>query len=155
MITIRKRHFAMPLAAALAAAALSTVAAGSASAATVRDGTDPNNTGCASSASTILSVQDPTGTGGLLELRWSSHCETAWARFTCQQDPNGFGCTNYKIYIRRDNDGANYSVTVHFPTITPVNHQLYTLQLNDGGGQSAKACFYDLNTSVTACTGSF
>lgn len=155
MFTTPKRTVAAYLVALIAAAGLTAFAAGPASAQSVGDGTDPSNTGCASSAGTQESVQNPAGVGGLLELRWSSGCGTAWARFTCEQDPNQFGCTSYTIYIRRDTDGRAYSVTVNFPTTTPYHDQLYTLQLNDGAGVSAQACFYNINTHVTACTSSF
>lgn len=121
----------------------------------VGDGSDPNNTGCSSSASTPVSVSNPAGIGGTLELRFSANCQTAWARFTCQQDPNGFGCSSYEIFVRRNSDGKTFSQTVSFPTSTPVNHQLFTAQLNDGTGQSAKACFVNTSSDVTACTASF
>jgi hypothetical protein len=121
----------------------------------VADGTDPNSTGCAASGETIYSVSDPVGVGGLLELRFSYLCNTAWARFTCEQNPDGFGCLNYKVYIRRDQDGVNYWVTVNWPHQTNQGQMVYTLQLNDGAGQSAKACYYDTAGNVTACTPSF
>ena len=141
--------------AAMGLAAPAASAAPSRAATSVGDGSDPNDTGCASSAWTQYSVPNPTGIGGTLELRYSLSCSTAWARFTCEQDPNGFGCSSYKIYVRRDQDGVNYGVTVSFPTSTPINHQLYTRQLNDGVGQSAKACFYNTASGVTACTASY
>lgn len=117
----------------------------------VVDGSDPNATGCANSAATEYSTQVPdTLNAGRLELRWSSGCETAWARFTCYV--GGItGCSGYRLYVHRNNDGKEEAITV--TGHTHLGDQLYTLQLNDGAFLSAKACLDDL--FGTFCTGSF
>lgn len=122
------------------------------------DGSDPNATSCANPdhASTIdgIAIDPPNGPdAGWLELRWSSSCLTAWARFTC----NDFLCSNYRIWIHRNNDGKEESVSVSFPRFTANGAQLYTLQLYDGGGISAKACFRltDDPSAPTHCTSPF
>ena len=65
------------------------------------DGTDPHYTGCDSSAFTAPG-SPVNGAGGSVELRYSTSCGTAWARFTCQ---SWNGCTNYSLWVRRNNDG--------------------------------------------------
>lgn len=112
------------------------------------DGTNPHTTGCDSSASTEFQVSGPSG---LLELRYSSSCQTAWARFTCNQS----SCTNYSIYVRRNQDGVAERVNVIFPSSTAQGASLYTLQLDDGVGLSAMACLFNQETRQTTCTNSF
>ena len=56
------------------------------------DGTDPHATGCDGSAWTPYN-RTISGSG-LLELRFSTSCQTAWARFTCT---NTNGCTNIRF----------------------------------------------------------
>ncbi|WP_242225141.1 DUF2690 domain-containing protein [Bacillus cereus group sp. BfR-BA-01380] len=46
------------------------------------DGTDPETTGCAKSATTVQSLYLQ---GATLELRYSSSCRTAWAKITAER----------------------------------------------------------------------
>src|SRR2546421_2018427 len=96
------------------------------------DGTDPNSTGCSGSAWTPYNI---TVDQGSLELRFSSGCQTAWARFTCLTS----GCTSYNIFVKRLQDGKAYSNGVSWPSSTPRNGILYTLQVGDPSGWSAEA----------------
>jgi hypothetical protein len=117
------------------------------------DGTNPNDTGCANASNNPVTEAHVSGPSGLLELRFSWGCLTAWARFTCQQSTR---CTNYKLYIHRNNDGREYSVTVTAPASTGNGQQLFTLQLNDGAGSTAKACLVRTDAPVPPiCTTSF
>lgn len=71
------------------------------------DGTDPGSTGCAGPyANTEYALSVP---GGTLELRFSTLCLTAWARFTCQISG---GCTNYRLFVHRNTDGKEEGVRV-------------------------------------------
>lgn len=138
------RRFALPL---LVAAMLVATASPAAAA---YDGTDPNGTGCDASATTLDNFFFDQGT---TQLRYSSTCGTAWARFICA---NGSGCTNYNIMIYRVNDGRTYVNSVTWPTYTPVNASLYTLQLDDGQFQTAQACYKAaVDGYQWHCTGAF
>jgi hypothetical protein len=123
----------------------------------VGDSTDPNATGCAGSASTPRdrSISFDGHVGGYLELRWSSNTQTVWAWFTCHVF--ALGCTDYRLYAHRNTDGAESGVTVTAPSRTRDGDQLYTRQLNDGVGVSAKACVQNIRFPDTApyCTASF
>jgi hypothetical protein len=115
------------------------------------DGTDPNSTGCAASASTVYFITIDQGT---TQLRFSSSCQTAWARFVCAQP--GAGCTEYQIQIYRNTDGYSQVNGVSYPFYTAPNEQLYTNQLNDGSGVSAKACYRAAATNwIFQCTSSY
>jgi len=111
------------------------------------DGSDPNSTGCSGSAWTPFFINVADGT---LELRFSNGCSTAWARFTCLVG----GCTNYNIFVQRQQDGKAYSNGVSWPSSTPRNAILYTLQVGDPGGWSAIAC-YNHNGGAWQCTGAY
>lgn len=115
------------------------------------DGTDPHTSGCDNGAVTEFFVTIDQGT---TSLRYSSACATAWARFQCAS--GGSGCTNYDIIVQRNNDGLTYTNSVRYPTFTPTNAVLYTLQLDDGVGQSAKACYRAaFDNWLWHCTSSF
>ncbi|MGC9541571.1 DUF2690 domain-containing protein [Streptomyces sp. UG1] len=84
------------------------------------DGTGPRATGCASSARTVESavLRNSVGTRvGVIELRFSSYCKTAWARLTmdrqqwqCGDPAAGFACS--RAWIVRNNDGRTYRCTL-------------------------------------------
>lgn len=116
------------------------------------DGTDPNGTGRAGSyANTEYSDPVP---GGTLELRFSTRCLTAWARFTCQTSDR---CTNYRLSIHRNGDSKEEGASVSWPSSTADGAQLYTLQLDDGAGATTRACitYIALYPPPTDCTSSF
>jgi hypothetical protein len=71
------------------------------------------------------------------------------ARFTCQ---SLFGCSDYSIWIRRNNDGK--VIQLNIAGITWNGQSVYTAQLFDGGGYSAHACISDIDHN-TACTADF
>jgi len=62
------------------------------------DGTDPGSTGCSNTAFSPTSKQVDYGT---LEERFSTHCNTAWARFTCSNRADArtssSGCSGCKM----------------------------------------------------------
>jgi hypothetical protein len=111
------------------------------------DNTDPSG-GCATQdyrtwtgASHSLNV----GTGGLvtglLELRYSSVCQTAWARFTCQSS-NAWACTNICVNVNRGTDGA---WATHYQCVNWDEHmangaQIWSYQVNDAGSMYSSAC---------------
>ncbi len=74
------------------------------------DNTDPSNTydsygyTCDASAGSHGTAY---GDQGYVELRYSSNCQTAWARFTCTS-PNVFfnTCFDYEFKVVRTTDGA-------------------------------------------------
>jgi len=118
------------------------------------DGTNPDTTGtplCDSNAVTVYSLTFHLypDSSGLLELRFSNVCATAWARFTCNQ---GF-CNNYSLYIHRNNDGVEERVDVS--SGTPQGVHVYTLQLDDSGSLSSKACIDRVYPRGSSCTNSF
>ncbi|SDB96195.1 Protein of unknown function [Melghirimyces thermohalophilus] len=90
------------------------------------DGTDPVSTGCANSAITVESARiDPYAT---IELRYSTQCETAWARITASvaHDPGNDYGGNAKVV--RNSDGRSYSCE-----IPAYQTSCFTSQVNDSG----------------------
>lgn len=126
---VRRLALAMPISIALTLLFWSPVLA------LPNDGTDPNSTGCSGSAGSPFSQYIDQGT---LELRYSNNCQTAWARFTCGKWPV---CSNYDIKIHRNQDNLEYWNGVRAPSSTPVNANIYTLQLFDGVSYQADACY--------------
>ncbi len=115
------------------------------------DGTDPNSTGCAASAwNPVPNVGVPGQ--GTLELRFSSNCLTAWARFTCW---NTNGCTNYTLWVKRVQDQKDETQHVTWPAYTDYGTTLYTLQLYDGGSYQSYACFQGYFGAQAYCTSAF
>ncbi|MEV6053261.1 DUF2690 domain-containing protein [Streptomyces sp. NPDC052107] len=99
------------------------------------DGSDPSATGCASGATTVESavVQNSHSTFGTIELRYSTACHTAWARFTlnytqsaCGNASAGYDCAH--AFVTRNNDGRTYSCT-----IGQGQKQCYTPMVYDKG----------------------
>jgi hypothetical protein len=98
------------------------------------DDTDPISTGCANTVQTIYSIN---ADGGLLELRFSNGCYTAWAKFTCQ---TAGGCSIGMKVERSANSPAGFlRLTVTAPSIANGDTR-YTQQLYDGGANRALAC---------------
>lgn len=116
------------------------------------DGSDPNTTGCASTARTIYSL-DLSGRA-LVELRYSTACRTTWARVTkyssdssnCTIGATGmqFNCVSARITRKSDNQT--------YPCSTRANERsCYTKQVNDAGVTSfARGC-YIFTPSNTYC----
>lgn len=113
------------------------------------DGSDPHQTGCDSSAWTPYSR---TINGNLLELRFSSNCQTAWARFTCN-DPNG--CTNYTLWVTRVQDQKQQVQHVTWPNFTDTGTSLYTLQNYDAGSYQNYACYQGYFGAPQYCTSAY
>jgi Protein of unknown function (DUF2690) len=111
------------------------------------DNTSPT-AGCATNdyrtwpgASKSLNMQYGGLVTGLLELRYSSVCQTAWARFTCQSN-SAWACTNICVNVNRGNDGA---WATNYQCVTPLEHmangaQIWSYQVNDAGSLYSSAC---------------
>jgi hypothetical protein len=97
------------------------------------DGTDPNRTGCAPFARTIYTTS--VFGFGTVDVRYSSGCRTAWARFTLSSSVPA--CTSFCSYaeiIR--NGGGSYRCIIY-----DGDRSCYTSQVNDAGFTSyAKGC---------------
>jgi hypothetical protein len=100
------------------------------------DGTDPQSTGCSNSAFTATGPKNVDY--GTLEERFSTSCQTAWARFTCKQSG---GCTNFVFWIHRVNDGLDEDFYMTYPASMGNGTQRWSPQLYDGAGYEAYACF--------------
>jgi Protein of unknown function (DUF2690) len=98
------------------------------------DGSDPNATGCANTGVTQFATNIDQGQ---LQFRYSTACQTTWARFICLSS----SCTNYDIMVQRQQDGLTYVNGVRWPSSTPNGGTLYTPQLFDGAGWSAIVCY--------------
>ncbi|MFH9983779.1 DUF2690 domain-containing protein [Streptomyces sp. NPDC017179] len=114
---------------------LSVIAATGGAQAYTYDGTSPSSTGCANDGSTVASapMKNSYGTYGVIELRYSLACHTAWARITlnytqgaCGDSSAGYGCSTASI--TRNNDGREYTCTVY-----KGQTQCYTPQVYDKG----------------------
>jgi len=118
------------------------------------DGTDPHGTGCDANG-TVYSPSHVTsvdGFGSLLELRFSTGCSTAWARFTCHAAND---CFNYVLDVTRSN-GTSESMSIDWPWAETCDGcQLYTLQLFDGVGYTAQACYTDEHQGIPRCTSKY
>jgi hypothetical protein len=125
------RRSLLVLCAALAVAATMLTRAPAAMADTSMDGTNPQTTGCASSATTIDSFTQGVF-GWRVELRFSSGCETAWTRLTCVNQRGCFGGETYSI--TRDSISCDGSASLKvIPADTPnYGTVYYTNQLYDG-----------------------
>lgn len=115
------------------------------------DGTDPHSTGCDTSAGNPVPNVAVPGQG-TLELRFSSGCQTAWARFTCT---NTGGCTNYTLWVKRVQDQKSETQHVTWPNYTDYNTTLYTLQLYDAGSFQSYACFQGYFGAQAYCTNAY
>lgn len=121
-----------------ATAALLSVAgvAGSASSASAypgHDGKDPIKAGCAGDARTVRSAAILTNRTrkevGLIELRYSSRCRSAWARITNFYRYVPGDAHQGHGYVHRNQDGREY-------TCSPppgVRKSCYTRMVNDAG----------------------
>jgi hypothetical protein len=115
-----------------ASAALTVLSTGTAHAAAY-DNTDPASTGCANTAKTVASapIYDVSGSSeiGYIELRYSTGCQTIWARVTTFGGyvPGDHGIATATIH--RNSDGAELSATFSYAGQTSV----YSNQLNDSG----------------------
>jgi hypothetical protein len=100
------------------------------------DGKDPSATGCGSDARTVHSARmvNPRGYDfGVIELRYSLNCHTAWARLTldsrqwnCGDAAAGYACSTARIV--RNNDGRAYGCTIY-----EGQTQCYTAMVYDKG----------------------
>lgn len=112
--------------------ALTALGTGTAQAAAY-DNTDPASTGCANTAQTVASaaIYDSSGTTelGYIELRYSTACQTIWARVTTFNGyvPGDRGAADATIH--RNSDAAELTASFSYAGQTSV----YTNQLNDSG----------------------
>lgn len=93
------------------------------------DNTDPMQTGCAASAQPVTStmIYDSRGANlALIEMRWSTACQTNWTRMTSKQG----GARWMRAYINRGSTWLTFAGTFS---------QIYTNQLYGGPGTS---CLY-------------
>jgi hypothetical protein len=126
------RRGAGALTALTASTALTVLGTGTAHAAAY-DNTDPASTGCANTAETVASaaIYDSSGTAklGYIELRYSTACQTVWARVTTYGGyvPGDHGAADATIH--RNSDGAELTASFSYAGQTSV----YTNQLNDAG----------------------
>ncbi|MEN1939407.1 DUF2690 domain-containing protein [Paenibacillus sp. 102] len=90
------------------------------------DRTDPIATGCARDAITVRSSS--INSYGVIELRYSPSCKTAWGKIILNF-PSNYNVVGGKYgdaHIVRNSDGLSYGCTV------PVGSKsCYTLQVND------------------------
>ncbi|MBO1628590.1 DUF2690 domain-containing protein [Bacillus arachidis] len=90
------------------------------------DRTDPIATGCARDAITVKS--ESIDSYGVIQLRYSPSCRTAWGKITLNF-PSNYNVVGGKYgdaHIIRNSDGLSYGCTV------PVgSYSCYTLQVND------------------------
>jgi hypothetical protein len=107
------------------------------------DNTDPSQTGCAASARPVTSTMIHDSRGGnlaLLELRWSTACQTNWTRMTSQR-----GVRWMRAYIDRSRPAPWATLT-----FAGTYSQLYTNQLYGGAGTS---CLYSSGWVTDPYTG--
>lgn len=109
------------------------------------DGEDPFNTNCYQTAWTATGPSPVDY--GTVEERFSNYCQTAWARFTCQQS----SCTNWVTWIHRTNDGADQDFYMTWPASNGNGTQRWSPMLYDGAGYSAYACFQRYGGGPVEC----
>jgi hypothetical protein len=109
------------------------------------DDTNPYTSGCAATSRPIYTRW--TGTG-VVTLKFSFGCLTAWAEFTCR---SGNGCTNFTLWAAR-NDGASSTVWVTWPASVPNGFTIYTGQLFDGSWFTTRACYQGYFLQPQYCT---
>lgn len=118
------------------------------------DGTDPATDGCYQGAGNAENtILNSGGNYGVLTLRYSGNCGTAWTRFTCEQS---VGCTDFTIWVTRNNDGKSYNEHITFPAeVVADGSTTWTDQLYDGEGYTSKACYEAYGGFPTICTLSY
>jgi hypothetical protein len=110
------------------------------------DGRDPytvvGGTTCASDAYTKLSR--PVESGSYIELRWSPHCQTAWARSSV------VGTT-----IKVDSAYSNGTYRTTYSSYRQEFGPTYTLIVSDGPAYIARACqlLHASGPDAWVCTG--
>jgi len=103
-------------------------------------GLDPNATGCASSAITVYTVNHVGTWGtGVLELRFSLACASAWAKISDD------GKANANNIIVSNNAGA-WEASI----VNQVGGSAYTDMVDDLGSIESQACVHGPGS---ACTG--
>jgi hypothetical protein len=115
------------------------------------DGQNPASTGCGSDATTMESARMVNHAGvdfGVIELRYSINCHTAWARLTlddgqqwCGNASAGYACSTATIV--RNNDGRAYTCTIY-----TGQHQCYTAMVYDKGLTSYARGVHDSATGI-------
>lgn len=96
------------------------------------DNTNPSTTGCSGSAITArqAGLNNASGNFGLIDLRYSTSCRTAWARVTSTYGiacvPGDDGCGG--AWVHRNSDGLQLQCTTPGGTKT-----CYSNQVNDAG----------------------
>jgi hypothetical protein len=138
--------------------ATSLAVAASPAAAATYDGTDPQSTHCADTAITAQArnIRNPANNAivGVIELRYSRHCATAWARVvkysnTLRCVPADVGCADALVY--RNSDRREYSCKTRLGA-----NSCYTRQVNDSHVTSYAEGSIDLGASwPSARTGSY
>ena len=117
------------------------------------DNTNPHTTGCDPTWATS-SHGIAYGDQGYVELRYSSSCATAWAKFTCTSPIWPYGtCFDYMYKVVRTTDGATIIKSVSDGT--PKGAYTYSNQVYDAGSITSQACLIAHNTrglSYWACT---
>jgi Protein of unknown function (DUF2690) len=132
-----KLHMTLPRMGAVAAVVVSTIVgiAPSASAADLPyDGQWPDQSGCASTGITAASksIYDMEGVKvGLIELRYSTSCRTAWARI--RSFITDYGGQGESAYVHRNSDGKTFGCTSNVYSSALGAYSCYTPMVYDGG----------------------
>jgi hypothetical protein len=120
--------------------------------ANINDGSDPGWTGCGQTGETIYSFNSQQLTFPVyVELRFSTYCDTAWARISCNP-PEGGGCGNTLLSVQRV-AGPDGFVEEDIRG-GGGQSSFYTLQVYDGGNDQSRACI-NLDTAYAECTSAF
>jgi hypothetical protein len=94
--------------------------------ATVSDGSDPIQTGCANDAVTVRSDHFGPNSDAILELRYSPSCRSIWARVTIPHAAD----SSHSGYAEVDRSGSAVLKSCSVPV---GQTSCYTPQLNDAG----------------------
>lgn len=156
-----KRHVSIRRTVALGAI-LTTLLVGSGTAqALPYDGTDPVSTGCDRDARTVRYANFRTPGGqvfGVIELRYSPRCRTAWARVVHYQNdcvPGDQYCGNARVIRNSDRRTERCSIE-DFVRNGRARRSCYTPQVNDAGVTSYASGTLDSGLYVDdATTGSY
>jgi hypothetical protein len=109
------------------------------------DGSNPYATGCANTGVPVFSAW--TGSG-ILTLKFSNGCVTAWAEFTCRSTN---GCTFFTLWAQR-NDGSTSTIWMTWPQSVPNGATVYSGQLFDAGALATRACYQGYFGAPKFCT---
>lgn len=125
------------------------------------DDRDPSNTYDSNGNTCDYTAGSPVGSvsnnQGYVELRYSSGCTTAWARFTCVNPIWPYNvCFNYEFKVQRNTDGATIVKIV--TDGTPVGAHTHTNEVWDQGSITSQACIIKVDSrgnNYWACTPSY